>query len=302
MIHEPSRDLLKARGLSPKKSFGQNFLTDTWHLAAIADAVCAVRENEKTPIIEFGSGAGALTERLIERSDHVIGVERDRDLVPVLEARFADSSLRVIEGNAGTFDPTSVVGDTRFSLCGNLPYHMTSTICFGARDRASQLCSVVFLVQKEVGERIVAKPGSKKYSVLSVLLQSVFDAEYLFTVPKGCFWPPPKVDGGVFRLVPKKTPLVRADDKDFVTLVKKAFTSRRKTLRNTLKGHVDSAGFLAAGVDEKARAETLSVEAFVALQKVATGLAHVPTESERDKRRSEKTAKSLENNKANPDA
>jgi 16S rRNA (adenine1518-N6/adenine1519-N6)-dimethyltransferase len=267
------KEALVARGLTPKKSFGQNFLVDATHVEAIARAV---KGGLKRPlIVELGGGTGALTRALID--DAIVHVvERDRDLVPVLRTTFPfaidEGRLTVHEADAATVDLRAIyaTGGPPRALCGNLPYHLTSTLLFRAIDVATLIDRAVFLIQLEVAERVAAKPGEKNYSLLSVLCGARFDVEIAHVVPKGAFWPVPEVDGGVIALTPRKDALV--DEvlwPRFKTLVKAAFAQRRKTLRNTLK-KIDPGGvhMTSVGIDPGARAETITVERFAALARV----------------------------------
>ena len=259
-MHEPSRELLEASGLRPKKSFGQNFLTDSHHLEAIARAVASLVETKDTDIVEFGPGAGALTAHLVDVGV-VHGVERDRDLVPILRERFGRQA-NIIEDNAAT---VALDGYQDFVLAGNLPYHMTSTLLFRALHHADRLRGAVFLVQREVAERVASPEGSKRYGILSVLVQHRFVTELTHVVPRGAFWPVPDVDGGVLRL---RTRAERAPVPRLEEVVKAAFAARRKTLRNTIGKRFPGA-LARAGIDEKRRPETLNVDEFVALAEAA---------------------------------
>lgn len=262
---------LDDRGLRPKKSFGQNFLHDETHVAAIAAEVLGTTGSPPSAIVELGGGTGALTAHLVAGEAPVHVVERDRDLVPVLKQRFAEEvesgKLTVHEANATTFDVASVLGHAGTgALCGNLPYHLTSTLLLNALDTADSLRVAVFLIQKEVADRVAAPPGTKAYGLLSVLLAARFDARLVRVVPAGAFWPVPEVDGGVLRL----TPVTRSDGEVPLEALKRvakaAFGKRRKTLHNSLKAFAAGDQMLeAAGLDPKARPETLDVEAFLRL-------------------------------------
>ncbi len=256
---------LLARNLRPKKSFGQNFLGDVGILERIAAEVTAVAPASRRGV-EYGSGTGALTAPLLDAGMQLHAVERDRDLVPVLRDRFADDiergTLVLHEANASTFVAPF---DEPYVLCGNLPYHLTSGLLSDAVDNA-QVCAAVFLIQKEVADRVAAPEGNKTYGTLSVIVQRVFDAHTAFIVPKGAFWPVPDVDGGVLVLKRRATPRGGdIADADVRRVVKAAFGGRRKTLRNALKKLLDPDAFDRAGVDPSARADTLTVEQFVAL-------------------------------------
>jgi len=271
-IHPKSQ--LAPRGLRPKHSFGQNFLNDDTHLSGIAGAVEALAKAPARLVVEFGPGTGALTAHLVERELLVHAVERDRDLIPVLSDRFAerldDGRLVLHEANAATFpvgETFRAHGEGVGVLCGNLPYHMTSSLLMNALDVVDNLAGAVFLIQLEVAERISAGPGSKTYGILSVVLQHRFDVRLDRIVPKGAFWPVPEVDGGVVVLTPRAEPRGGEVSLEvFKRVVKSAFSSRRKTLRNALKSFPAARELMeSVGINPGARAEELDVEAFVAL-------------------------------------
>lgn len=280
---------LEARGLRPKHSFGQNFLHDEGHLAFIADEVrhAAPREpKEGARALELGAGTGVLTAALLDRGMTVTAVERDRDLLPLLRDRFAkeiaDGRLTLLEANALTVpfdDALSVPG----VLCGNLPYHLTSSLLLRALDEVKRLTGAVFLVQLEVAQRIAAEPGTKAWGVLSVLLQQRFDVDLVRKVPKGAFWPVPEVDGGVLRLSPLPEPRGgEVNPRALRRVVKLAFQQRRKTLRNGLSSVGGAELLEEAGVNPAARAETIPVEGFVALARVLESRGLTDDDDERD--------------------
>ncbi len=271
MENKNPRDILKAKGLHAKKSFGQNFLTDPHHLEAIARETCHLRSNPDMIVFEIGAGLGALTRALLKQGAVVHAIERDRDLVPILLQEFAHEinakRLVIHEANASTFDFSKVTTDT-FVLCGNLPYHLTSTLMLQALDVYQRITGAVFMIQAEVAERIVSGPGNKVYGLLSVLLQSRFEVSVVHQVPPGAFWPAPNVDSSVLRLVPKLIQ-PQIDWPQFKTLVKMAFAQRRKTLKNTLSKLENATEKMEqAGINPLARAETLSAEDFVRLSGV----------------------------------
>lgn len=263
------RAQLDARGLRPKHSFGQNFLADEGHLASIAEEVRFLAP-EHGYVMELGAGTGVLTAALLERRLRVTAVERDRDLVPLLQDRFhdeiEDGRLKLLEANAVTVPYADGLPEPGV-LCGNLPYHLTSSLLLRAAEERERLTGIVFLVQLEVAQRIASDPGTKAFGVLSVLLQHPFEVDLVRKVPKGAFWPVPDVDGGVLRLRPRKEPLGGAvDDRALARVVKAAFAKRRKTLRNALGPLGEPEALLEeAGIDPGARAETVPVEGFAAL-------------------------------------
>lgn len=263
------KQLLAPRGLRPKSSFGQNFLSDDHQLLGIARAILESRPNPEAPVVELGPGTGALTGVLLDAGATVHAVERDRDLVPVLRERFAahiaSGRLHLYEDNALTFDYAPItVGHG--VLCGNLPYHLTSSLVLRAVELVTALQGVVFLVQLEVAERLAAEPGNKDWGILSVLLQHVYDVELFQKVPKGAFWPVPEVDGGVVRMMPHPSPRGgRVALASLKHVVKTAFQQRRKTLKNTLASLGGAALLREADIDPTLRAERVDVEGFVRL-------------------------------------
>jgi 16S rRNA (adenine1518-N6/adenine1519-N6)-dimethyltransferase len=261
---------LKARGLSAKKHFGQNFLTDPRIAGGIAE-LCTTPAGGT--VIEIGAGLGALTRPLLERASHVIAIERDRDLVPVLaeelSREIAEGKLQLLEADAKTVAYRELFHDRPRPrvLGGNLPYQITGPLLELACALAGDVDTVVFLVQLEVAERLRAAPGSESYGALSVFVQAAYDVTRERVVKRGAFHPQPNVDSAVVRLVPKMTPSAR-ETPAFRALVHAAFQQRRKKLKNAWN---DVAGLSrerielaakAAGIDLDARGETLSAERF----------------------------------------
>ena len=269
MVHPKQQ--LDGTTIKPKKAFGQNFLADESHLGAIARLVLQCAKDPARTVVEFGAGLGALTGALLAAGANVVAVERDRDLFPLLQKRFAGQTrLSLVEGNALTF---SLDGQPAgFALCGNLPYHHAADLCMRCVDVVEEqgygaLGGGIFLIQLEVAERIAASPGTKDYGVLSVLLQSRFEVTLGHVVPKGAFWPVPEVDGGVIVLRPRP-PVLVTPFASLQKVVKAAFGQRRKTVRNSLSVLADfdvDAALDSAGIDKGARAETIPVEGFLRL-------------------------------------
>jgi len=266
------REVLAENGLIAKKSFGQNFLVDPTHRLAIARYV---KDLGAELVFEIGSGLGALTDALLSHGVCVHAIERDRDMARIFRKEFADylesGQLTLHEANATTFAFKEAVGESRFAVCGNLPYHLTSTIIFQILELNDGLAGCVFMIQKEVAERIVAAPGSKEYGILSVLIQALFRVNLVLEVPAGAFWPRPDVDSAVIRMTPLN-PKVLADNEfqRLKAIVKKAFSQRRKTLRNCLKGLIDVDAIAdKTGIAGDVRPETLSPAQFITLMRVA---------------------------------
>lgn len=246
---------------TPRKRFGQHFLTDRHYLARIVKAI-APRAGES--MVEIGPGPGALTEQLADvvRPLHV--VEIDRDLAAALRDRFPPERVVVHEGDALAFDFSQLEAPLR--VVGNLPYNISTPILFHVASFAERIADCTFMLQKEVVDRMAAEPDSADYGRLSVMLQYRFAVDALLRVPPGAFSPPPKVDSAVVRLTPLAPHRPRAkDDALFARVVMAAFTQRRKTLRNALKSIEADEAFAKSGIDLARRGETLSVAEFVAL-------------------------------------
>lgn len=268
---ESPRDILRRHGLRPKHSWGQNFLGDEDALEAIADAL-NLREGE--PVVELGPGLGHLTRFLAATGARVTAVERDQDMVMVLEKE-AIPGVRVVAGNAATVDFAQVAGEPEVAVAGNLPYHLSSSILFRVLEQRARVSRAVFTLQKEVVERLSAEPGNRDYGLLTVLLGLHFDAENILTLESWRFHPPPKVDSAVLRLTRRKAPRAPIlDEARFIRVVKASFAHRRKTLLNSIKsdptlGTPEAlvAAMEAAGVDPQRRAETLAAEEFAAIER-----------------------------------
>jgi 16S rRNA (adenine1518-N6/adenine1519-N6)-dimethyltransferase len=224
----------------PRKRFGQHFLHDPRILEKI---VSAVQPEENDFIVEIGPGEGALTRRLLEKTRNVETIEIDRDLA----ARLRQENIKVHEADALEFDYAVFPPGAR--LVGNLPYNISTPLLFHLARFAPRVRDLHFMLQLEVVERMVAAPSTPAYGRLSVALQARFRMRKLFTVGKAAFKPPPKVESAVVRLEPLAEPL-KIDEE----LLRKAFSARRKTLRNALPG-VDLA---ALGIDARLRPENLS--------------------------------------------
>ncbi len=260
--------LLRDAGLSAKKSFGQNFLVADDVIGRIAAACVPEADVGRARVVELGAGTGALTAALVARAAHVTAVERDRELVPLLSLALPDAlasgAVSIIEADAQTIDVARAYdGEPGLRvLAGNLPYQITGQLLRLAIAHADVVDRVVFMVQAEVADRLVASPSTKAYGALSVFVQAAFEVTRLFDVPAGAFVPPPSIESSVVLLRPRRPPLARETD-TFRALVKAAFGARRKTLRNAWRALGDVAAAAAASdVSLDARGETLDVLAF----------------------------------------
>jgi 16S rRNA (adenine1518-N6/adenine1519-N6)-dimethyltransferase len=253
-----------------KRRLGQHFLTDPRLLARIADALEAGPEDV---VLEVGPGTGGLTAPLIERAGRVIAIEKDRELIPILKSRFP--GLELIEGDALDLDWHALAGPGKTDLLvtGNIPYNITSPLI----DKAllpPRPARIVFLVQKEVADRVAAGAGTPDYGALSIGVQAVARAERLFTVSAGAFKPRPKVDSAVLRLTPLSRPLISDQEREsFRVLVVGLFGFRRKQMLRGLREFTGwdagRVGELLAttGIPETVRPEVLSPPEFVHLHR-----------------------------------
>ncbi|SMP30998.1 16S rRNA (adenine1518-N6/adenine1519-N6)-dimethyltransferase [Laceyella tengchongensis] len=284
MNHKPisarTRELLNAYGLKLKKSLGQNFLTDSHVLSKI---IRAAELNKDSGVIEIGPGIGALTERLAEQAGKVVAVELDQRLVPVLKELFQHQPhVEIIHGDALEVDLGAVIQEhmrdmKTLHVVANLPYYVTSPILIRLLTERYPLTNIVIMIQKEVADRLAAKPGTKDYSSLSVLVQYFAEAEEVAKVPSHVFVPRPQVDSAVARLTLRERPAVEVKNEElFFKIVRASFAQRRKTLLNTLHAtlfarvdkHQVEAWLNEAGIDPKRRGETLNLEEFATLVEV----------------------------------
>lgn len=244
-----------------KKSLGQHFLHDTQLCKKI---VAQLQVTPGDSILEIGPGAGALTRYLMEIPDiQFLAFEVDPEKVAFLHKQFPASQTKVVLQDV-LKAPYPFIG--KCSIIGNFPYNISSGILFKILEWEEQVMQMVGMFQKEVAQRIATGAGSKQYGILSVLLQTFFEVNYLFDVHENCFTPPPKVKSGVIRMVNTGNPYGIEDKRKYINLVKKSFGQRRKTLRNALKGFIASEHNNHPFMDK--RAEQLSVADFVTLYKL----------------------------------
>ncbi len=245
----------------PKKRFGQNFLIDQDIIRSLIEAI---RPAPDDLMVEIGPGLGAMTKPLLQTLNHLHAVELDRDVIAWMQDHYPAGKITIHNIDALKFDFTSL--GPKIRVVGNLPYNISTPILFHLLDNVDHIIDMHFMLQKEVVERMVAEPSSPAYGRLSVMLQYRLYMEYLLTVPPEAFDPPPKVESAFVRAVPWPTlPHPAKDEALLAKVVATAFGQRRKTLRNTLKGLLDDAGFAALGIDPQLRAENLGVAQFVAI-------------------------------------
>lgn len=250
----------------PRKRFGQNFLHDP---AIIQRIVNAIHPRPGERIVEIGPGQGALTTQILPLIGTMDAVELDRDLLEPLQEKCAPlGQLNLHAADALKFDYCQLCesADQKLRIVGNLPYNISSPLLFHLMEQRHCIKDMHFMLQKEVVQRITALPGSGHYGRLSIMLQYFCEAEMLFTVAPGAFFPPPKVDSAVFRLIPHQSPAMQASDEDLLSrVISVSFSQRRKTIRNNLKGLVDEQVLRELNIDPGLRPERLELAQFVQL-------------------------------------
>ena len=240
-----------------RKRFGQNFLIDDQIVNRI---VATISPKKNDNIVEIGPGKGALTFPLLEHLEHLSVIEIDRDLISLLKSK-KQEKLIIYEADALKFDYGVISNNLR--IVGNLPYNISSPLLFRLLSEKNQIIDMTFMLQKEVADRIVAKHGSKTYGRLSVMIQTFFEVESMFTVPKESFDPKPKIESAILYLKTRAKPLTD-NTKLLEKIVKISFSQRRKTLKNCLKSILSQEQ---TEIDLSQRAEMLSVENFITLMK-----------------------------------
>lgn len=262
-----ARDLLRRYDLRPKRAFSQNFLVQPAAIERIADATSSIGME----VVEFGPGLGALTHALLARGCRVTAVELDREMVDVLRRELAGRErFALVQGDAAAFDLEALASARRAKLvvAGNLPYQATGAILRHVVSQSRFLSGAALMVQREVRDRLTAEPGLKAYGALTVFTQAAFAVDTICRLRAGAFYPPPKVESAVVRLTPRPQPLAE-ETEGFRVVVRVAFQSRRKTLRNALRqlGDAEAAerALRRAEIDPRRRGETLSIAEFARL-------------------------------------
>ncbi len=274
-VSDPTpRENLQARGLHPRKRFGQNFLVDPSKVERIVEASDVGPEDT---VLEVGPGTGVLTERLLATGARVVAVEIDRDLCELLRERFGErEAFELIEGDVlatkSTINPKVVdalrgEGDGRlspFRHVANLPYNIASPLLVTLATDFPTMDRAIVMVQKEVADRLAASPGGKDYGPLSIMVQAMCAVKRLFTLPPSCFWPRPQIDSAVVELARRPEPLTR-NVAALYEMVQRLFQKRRKQVGSVLgRDHA-----LPPGVRGQMRPEELTVEQFIALTTLA---------------------------------
>ena len=274
-------ELFREYGVVPLKKLGQNFLADANVLTRIASAA-GLRAD--ACCLEIGPGAGALTAELARRAARVVAVEVDRGLIPLLQFTLqAFDNVRIVHGDILKQDLHALArehfGGAPFAVVANLPYNITTPAVMRLIESGLPITHMVFLVQREVGERFCAMPGTKEYGALSVAVQYAYTVRRLFTVSPNCFMPKPKVESVVVRLEARERPAADVDDTLlFFGMVRALFAMRRKTVANNLFAYRPDAAkevllnaLNSAGIRPDARAETLSIAELAGLYAVLHG-------------------------------
>lgn len=247
--------------VTAKKHLGQHFLNDEQIAVNIVNALA---EKCETPaVLEIGPGMGVLTKYLLKKPFELYAIDVDKESIAYLKQHYPQLEPRLLEGDFLKIDPATIF-NSAFSIIGNFPYNISSQIVFRILEYKQQIPLMAGMFQKEVAERICSGPGNKDYGILSVLTQTYYTCEYLFTVPEHVFTPPPKVKSGVMRMIRKADPPA-VDERMLFKVVKAAFNQRRKKLRNAIaQFQVDDAILQGAGYADK-RAEQLGVNDFINL-------------------------------------
>jgi 16S rRNA (adenine1518-N6/adenine1519-N6)-dimethyltransferase len=251
-----------------KRSLGQNFLVDQNYVRKI---ITALDLKQTDCVIEIGPGHGAITEHLVSSGASTIAVELDRDLVPLLREQFpANPNFTVVEADATEIDFSPLIAKTgaqeaKAKLVANLPYYISTPILQHLSTQRHLFESLVLMFQKEVVDRITAKPGDSERGFLTVLTEAAFQVKKLFDVPPTAFRPVPKVTSSVARFTPKGTTI--QDERNFRNLVSEAFSQKRKTILNNLKNAYPNAkeALEASAIDSNRRAESLMLEEWLSL-------------------------------------
>lgn len=248
----------------PRKRFGQHFLHDK---QVIQHLVQIIHPQKGQCLVEIGPGQGALTLPVLKQAGELNVIELDRDLIPALQLRCQESGNLIVHAmDALEFDFSKLAHGQKIRVIGNLPYNISTPLLFHLLKYANHILDMHFMLQKEVVDRLAAQPNENHYGRLSIMIQYHCAVTGYFTIAPDAFYPPPKVESRVVRLVPHITlPCVAHDTLLFAKIVKEAFNHRRKTLRNCLKLFLESADWATLQIDAQRRPEELSVQEFVTI-------------------------------------
>ena len=249
-----------------KKKFGQNFLVDRYFISKI---IKEINPKEGNNILEIGPGKGAITEPVLKKINHISVVEIDPDMIKILKHKITPKKISILA------EDVLGINDEFFKkfnkIIGNLPYYIATEIILKLTKIYSSPSELYFMVQKEVAERITAKPSNKSFGRLSVILQYYFDTELLFELPPVAFFPQPKITSAFIRLIRKKRFSPKVIDKEsFEQIVKIAFSQKRKTIKNNFKNILLDKDFLNLEISPKIRSEALTIDQFIKLENYVT--------------------------------
>lgn len=252
--------------MKAKKKFGQNFLVDRYFISKI---IKEINPKEGNNILEIGPGKGAITEPVLKKINHISVVEIDPDMIKILKHKISTNNISILA------EDVLGINDEFFKkfnkIIGNLPYYIATEIILKLTKAYNSSSELYFMVQKEVAERITAKPSNKSFGRLSVIIQYYYDTELLFDLPPEAFSPQPKVTSAFIRLLRKKRVSPKVIDKDsFEQIVKLAFSQKRKTIKNNFKNILFDKDFFNLEISPKIRAETLTIDQFIKLENYVT--------------------------------
>jgi 16S rRNA (adenine1518-N6/adenine1519-N6)-dimethyltransferase len=272
------RNILKKHGIRPLKRLGQSFLADG-NITAKIVTISDIKRDDI--VVEIGSGLGIMTAVIAREAKKVIALEIDKYMVDILREELKNlSNVEIVQTDVLKYDFSSACPEyppEKLKVIGNIPYNISSQILFHLIKFRDYISSMVLMFQKEVAERIIAPPGTKKYGILSVIISMYTKPSLVMTVPGSCFYPKPDVDSSVLKMIVRERPMFDLRDADFfLKLVKTAFSKRRKTLLNNLKdldllnlSEKDIAEIIKlSGIDSNRRSETLTIEEFAKLSNI----------------------------------
>jgi 16S rRNA (adenine1518-N6/adenine1519-N6)-dimethyltransferase len=247
-----------------KKHLGQHFLNDENIAKKIVDSL--LEKDDRTPVVEVGPGTGVLTKYLVDKlGENFYALDVDTDSIAYLQRNYPQLAKNILLEDFLEYDISKIITG-KFNVIGNFPYNISSQIMFKVLEKRNEVDIVVGMFQKEVAQRLAEKPGTKVYGILSVLLQTYYNIEYLFTVHENVFTPPPKVKSAVIRLTRNERKTLDCNEELFVKVIKATFNQRRKQIRNSIKAVIDIPDSETTPLFQK-RPEQLSVEQFIELTK-----------------------------------
>jgi 16S rRNA (adenine1518-N6/adenine1519-N6)-dimethyltransferase len=252
--------------LKAKKKFGQNFLVDRYYISKI---IKEINPKDGNTILEIGPGKGAITEPILKKINHITVVEIDPDMIKILNNKISSQNISILANDVLGINDEFFKSFNK--IIGNLPYYIATEIILKLTKIYSCSSELYFMVQKEVAERITAKPSNKSFGRLSVILQYYFDTELLFEIPPEAFSPQPKITSAFIRLIRKKRAGPKVIDKDsFEQIVKVAFSQKRKTIKNNFKNILFDKDFFNLEISPKIRSEALTIDQFIKLENYVT--------------------------------